>query len=79
MKSVFSAQIARMSLRRQKIAIKRIVGAQLAQFVGQPLSPVVCAEVRRVVFGTFGIPEAEISITYHPQLAEISIPGHQVR
>ncbi|MEL6237031.1 MAG: hypothetical protein AAFO57_00180 [Pseudomonadota bacterium] len=52
-RSVFSSKIARMSLRRQKIAIKRVLVARLTKFVGRPNTPDTMREIQGAIYAEF--------------------------
>ena len=55
MKIDIPARIRRMSRRRQKVAIRHWLEKDLQRFVGQPNSPLVRAEVTKIMMGKLGI------------------------
>ena len=72
------AKIRRMSKRRQKIAIRRLIQAELQRFVGQPNSQMVRAEVRRVIFDKFFGPCADVIVHPFTTIEHIKLDVHLI-
>lgn len=72
------SRIAKMPLRRQKIAVRRMISNKLLKFVGKPNSPLVRAEAGEVIAKKFGM---EVCVTVQPfkPVDHITIDAEVVR
>lgn len=61
-----SAKIRKMSRRKQKSALRRQINIELLKFINQPNSPIMGAEVRKIMMTRYG--DAFVDIDVYPYI-----------